>query len=198
MRTGVAKTVVEHKPRNGKKNSPFRCHDIAWLSFAELDAQIDRRLQAVVNGLNALLPYLLEMHRRLSAPGRRTDLRKGAAADLTWTQWVQSKRHMLGRGLRSVQRLLRGKTEASKNWRPNPHLTTPCREVGINKVHCGDCITLMNKLPARSVGLIVTSPPYNLRNSTGNGMKAPSFACKWENAQLIDGYDSHDDEMPHE
>ena len=49
--------------------------DAASLSFPALDAQIDQRLQTVVNDLNALLPYILEMHRRLSAPGRRTDLR---------------------------------------------------------------------------------------------------------------------------
>ena len=41
----------------------------------------------------------------------------------------------------------------------------------LNKAHCGDCIALMDKMPAESIGLIVTSPPYNLRNSTGNGMK---------------------------
>jgi modification methylase len=67
----------------------------------------------------------------------------------------------------------------------------------LNKVHCGDCEELMNKMPAKSVGVIVTSPPYNLRNSTGNGMKNGSGG-KWENAQLINGYDNHDDEMPHE
>ena len=41
----------------------------------------------------------------------------------------------------------------------------------LDKVHCGDCLTLMGKMPAASIGLIVTSPPYNLRNSTGNGLK---------------------------
>ena len=39
------------------------------------------------------------------------------------------------------------------------------------EVHCGDCLTLMGKMPASSIGLIVTSPPYNLRNSTGNGIE---------------------------
>lgn len=67
----------------------------------------------------------------------------------------------------------------------------------LGKVHCGDCVELMNKIPAKSVGVIVTSPPYNLRNSTGNGMKNGSGG-KWEKAQLINGYESHDDDMPHE
>lgn len=67
----------------------------------------------------------------------------------------------------------------------------------IDKVHCGDCIALMNKMPAASIGLIVTSPPYNLRNSTGNGMK-DGRGGKWSNAKLLEGYESHDDAMPHD
>lgn len=67
----------------------------------------------------------------------------------------------------------------------------------LNKVHCGDCIELMNKMPAASVGLIVTSPPYNLRNSTGNGMRNGNGG-KWQNAQLMEGYDAHEDTMPHD
>jgi site-specific DNA-adenine methylase len=99
------------------------------LSFVDLDREIDQRLQTVANDWNDLVPYLLEMNRRLSAPGRRTDLRKGAPAGLTWTAWVESKRSNLGRSLRSVQRLLRGKTEASRNWKARPHLTTLSRGV---------------------------------------------------------------------
>lgn len=67
----------------------------------------------------------------------------------------------------------------------------------LNKVHCGDCVELMDKMPVGSVDVIVTSPPYNLRNSTGNGMKNGSGG-KWANAQLIKGYDTNDDAMPHD
>ncbi len=77
------------------------------------------------------------------------------------------------------------------------HLPASLMDKWLNKVHCGDCINLMNKMPADSIGLIVTSPPYNLRNSTGNGMK-DGRGGKWENAQLVNGYESHDDAMPHE
>jgi len=66
----------------------------------------------------------------------------------------------------------------------------------INKIHCGDCIKVMNKMPVGSIDLIVTSPPYNLRNSTGNGMK-DGRGGKWSNAKLINGYKSHNDNMPH-
>src|SRR5580704_11960868 len=92
----------------------------ASMRFSDLNTTIDVGLERIAKDWNALLPYLTEMHKRLSAPGRRTDLRKDAPSDLTWTAWVESKRHKLGRSLRSVQRLLRGKTEASRNWQ-RPH-----------------------------------------------------------------------------
>ncbi len=65
----------------------------------------------------------------------------------------------------------------------------------LGKVHCGDCVTLMGRMPVGSVGLIVTSPPYNLRNSTGNGMK-DGRGGKWPKAELINGYRGHPDNMP--
>lgn len=52
-------------------------------------------------------------------------------------------------------------------------------------------------MPEQYVGLIVTSPPYNLKQSTGNGMKCGNGG-KWPNAALIKGYDDHDDYMSHE
>jgi len=58
----------------------------------------------------------------------------------------------------------------------------PALSQWLNKIHCGNCVELMDKMPADSVDLIVTSPPYNLRNSTGNGMKNGSGG-KWENAR---------------
>ena len=64
-------------------------------------------------------------------------------------------------------------------------------------IHCGDCIQEMNKLEAESVRVIVTSPPYNLKNSTGNGMK-DGRGGKWANAALMKGYANHDDTMPHD
>jgi modification methylase len=55
----------------------------------------------------------------------------------------------------------------------------------------------MRQLPDSSIDLIVTSPPYNLKNSTGNGMK-DGRGGKWKNAELVNGYSHHDDCMPHE
>lgn len=51
-------------------------------------------------------------------------------------------------------------------------------------------------IPDCSIDLVVTSPPYNIRNSVGNGFKSTSF--KWKNAVLRNGYSHHDDCMPHE
>jgi modification methylase len=67
----------------------------------------------------------------------------------------------------------------------------------VNQIHCGDCIELMKKMPVGSVDLVVTSPPYNLRNSTGNGLKNGSGG-KWPSAALLKGYTDSDDAMPHD
>ena len=67
----------------------------------------------------------------------------------------------------------------------------------INKIICGDCLNIMKQIPDNSVDLVVTSPPYNLKNSTGNGMK-DGRGGKWANAALVNGYSNYDDNMPHE
>lgn len=67
----------------------------------------------------------------------------------------------------------------------------------IDRIFCGDCIELMQKMPDKSIDLVVTSPPYNLKNSTGNGMK-DGRGGKWSGAALMNGYSHHHDAMPHE
>lgn len=67
----------------------------------------------------------------------------------------------------------------------------------LDKIICGDSIETMKKLPDESIDLIVTSPPYNLKNSTGNGMK-DGRGGKWANARLVNGYSTYDDNMPHD
>src|SRR5260370_1188225 len=67
----------------------------------------------------------------------------------------------------------------------------------INKIICGDCIDVMQHIPDNSVDLVVTSPPYNLKNSTGNGMK-DGRGGKWANAALQKGYSHHSDAPPHD
>lgn len=66
-----------------------------------------------------------------------------------------------------------------------------------NQILCGHSLDVMKSLPSESIDLVVTSPPYNLRNSTGNGMK-DGRGGKWANAKLIDGYKGHEDNLPHD
>lgn len=67
----------------------------------------------------------------------------------------------------------------------------------LNKIICGSAVDVMKEMPDGSVDLIVTSPPYNLKNSTGNGMK-DGRGGKWANAALQKGYSHHNDAMPHD
>lgn len=52
-------------------------------------------------------------------------------------------------------------------------------EAVANKIILGDCLSTMKKMPGESIDLVITSPPYNLKNSTGNGMK-DGRGGKWE------------------
>ena len=66
----------------------------------------------------------------------------------------------------------------------------------LNRIVCGDAVEIMKQMPDDMVDLVITSPPYNLKNSTGNGMK-DGRGGKWANAALQKGYTHHDDCMPH-
>lgn len=58
----------------------------------------------------------------------------------------------------------------------------------------GDCLDVMRTMPADSVDLVFTSPPYNLGVTTGGGF--PKSGGLWDSAALADGYAEHDDAMP--
>ena len=45
-------------------------------------------------------------------------------------------------------------------------------------IYCGDAADVMRSFPAKSVDLVVTSPPYNIKNSTGDGLKCGRYCCK--------------------
>jgi site-specific DNA-methyltransferase (adenine-specific) len=67
----------------------------------------------------------------------------------------------------------------------------------LNKIHHGDCVALMDEMPAGSVDLIVTSPPYNIRSTTGGGMRSRGSSL-WRNAALKAGYaGGYTDNMPY-
>ena len=65
----------------------------------------------------------------------------------------------------------------------------------LNRIIHGDALALMRQMPSDSIDLVVTSPPYNVRNSTGRGMTMGSG--KWRNGQMVtEGYDGYGDAMP--
>ena len=68
----------------------------------------------------------------------------------------------------------------------------------VNKVICGDSLSVMKKMPDKSIDLVVTSPPYNLKNSTGNGMKANTTSGKWAGNALQNGYSHYNDNIPND
>jgi len=39
----------------------------------------------------------------------------------------------------------------------------------INQVHCADCLQFMQKIPDKSIDMVLTSPPYNLGNTHHTG-----------------------------
>lgn len=63
------------------------------------------------------------------------------------------------------------------------------------EVICGDCLDVMRGFVSGSFDLVCTSPPYNLLNSTGNGMRGGDTSGKWGNAALKGGYDGYGDAM---
>ena len=66
-----------------------------------------------------------------------------------------------------------------------------------NNIICGDCLQVMKALPDKSVDVVITSPPYNLLNSTGNGLKKNTRCGKWKNAAIKEGYNQYNDNMPY-
>lgn len=38
-----------------------------------------------------------------------------------------------------------------------------------NEIKCGDCLELMKQIPDKSIDLIVTDPPYDIKRTDGGG-----------------------------
>lgn len=68
----------------------------------------------------------------------------------------------------------------------------------LNNIIHGDCLAVMRAMPDACVDVVITSPPYNLLNSTGNGLKKNTNSGKWKNAAIKNGYDEHEDCMPYD
>ena len=71
-------------------------------------------------------------------------------------------------------------------------------ENSLNNIIKGDCLEVMRAMPDHCIDVIITSPPYNLKNSTGNGLKENTKFGKWKNAAIKKGYSEYDDNMPYD
>jgi modification methylase len=63
-----------------------------------------------------------------------------------------------------------------------------------NRIVCGDVLNVLHRLPDECVDLVVTSPPYNLRNSVSPIRGGGNI---WRNPALEHGYDGYSDRLPH-
>lgn len=102
-----------------------------------------------------------------------------------------------------ARRKCNGKLGSSKRGSAPSHTarsrTAPAEGPGHlrGKIVLGDCLEVMRGMASESVKVVVTSPPYNIKNSTGNGLK-DGRSGKWPRAALQSGYDGHDDCLPHD
>lgn len=68
-----------------------------------------------------------------------------------------------------------------------------------NKFICGDSLEIMKQIPDESIDLIITSPPYNIRNTSGGCTSTIGTKnSKWPVAALSEGYSEYNDNMPHD
>lgn len=69
----------------------------------------------------------------------------------------------------------------------------------LNKIVVSDARSYLRALPLETVKCIVTSPPYNLRNSTGGGFTGKNDLGMWPNQPMRHGYSGqYQDDMPHD
>jgi modification methylase len=70
----------------------------------------------------------------------------------------------------------------------------PYYETELGKLYHGDCLEIMPQL--EPVDLVITSPPYNINNTTGGGIRGGANCGKWPKAKLINGYNFDKDDAP--
>jgi len=77
---------------------------------------------------------------------------------------------------------------------PPPYFTD-----GQIRLYLGDCLSVLLSLPAESVDIVVTSPPYNMGlvpGGGGRGMYRPGATGR-KATRFRDGYGDHGDAMPY-
>ncbi len=69
--------------------------------------------------------------------------------------------------------------------------------MNLDTIVCSKAEDWLPTLPDASVDMVLTSPPYNLRNTSGGGVDSSSG--KWANNRMKGGYgETHSDDMPHD
>tara|TARA_B100002019_G_C21188943_1_gene557738 strand:- start:361 stop:1179 length:819 start_codon:yes stop_codon:yes gene_type:complete len=85
------------------------------------------------------------------------------------------------------------------NWMLDPK--SEDRGLNVNKkgvnLRCGDVLDELKKMESESIDLVITSPPYNLMNTTSNSMKSGT-SSKWKNNAIQKGYNNHKDSLSKE
>ena len=69
---------------------------------------------------------------------------------------------------------------------------TRVERIGLATLYLGDCSEIAPTVG--EVGIVITSPPYNMRGNGGTSMGHAT--SKWSGAALANGYGVHDDAMP--
>lgn len=65
-------------------------------------------------------------------------------------------------------------------------------------IHCGDSLQVMKDMPSKSVDIIITSPPYNLKNSRGRKDNNNFSTGRMKISKLKNGYANHGDDLEHD
>ena len=58
----------------------------------------------------------------------------------------------------------------------------------LNKIINGDCLEVLHKLPDSCIDVVVTSPLYNLKNSTGKSIEWQTPRAKMYGAKIYSNY----------
>jgi len=61
-----------------------------------------------------------------------------------------------------------------------------------NKIYCGDCLEILSGLPDKSIDLVFTSPPYNMRTRIRNG----EYTTREKTEHFSKKYKHFDDALP--
>ncbi len=59
----------------------------------------------------------------------------------------------------------------------------------------GDCMDVMKDIPSGSIDLVVTSPPYNMKNNVGGALASKCKSDIWRNPELRNGYNTYSDDL---